>query len=77
MTINVTVALDTCYKKKDGTYPIVLRMTRDERTLAIPTEYSIPEKDWDANKRKVKKSYAGVTSVTRLNNLLDAQKTSR
>ena len=74
MTTNITIALDTRYKKKDGTYPIVLRMSRDERTLAIPTEYSIPEKDWDAKKREVKKSFTGVSSVTRLNNLLAAQR---
>jgi integrase len=74
MNTNVIVALDQRRKKKDGTYPIILRLSRDERTLPIPTNYSIPSKDWDDKKREVKNSYQGVTSVTRLNNILDAKR---
>lgn len=78
MNTNVIVALDQRRKKKDGTYPIILRLSRDERTLSIPTKYSIATKDWDDKKREVKTSYQGVTSVTRLNNILaDKKKTAR
>ncbi len=74
MNTNVIVALDQRRKKKDGTYPIILRLSRDERTIPIPTSYSIPSKDWDDKKREVKTSYQGVTSVTRLNNILGTKR---
>ena len=72
--VNVILALDTRRKKKDGTYPIILRLSSDERTLPIPTKYSVAQNDWDAKKREVKNSYKGLTSVARLNNILAAQK---
>ena len=72
--VNVILALDTRRKKKDGTYPIILRLSSDERTLSIPTKYSVAQNDWDAKKREVKNSYKGLTSVARLNNILAAQK---
>jgi integrase/recombinase XerD len=74
MNVNVIIALDTRRKKKDGTYPIILRLSCDERTLPIPTKYSVPLNDWDDKKREVKNSYKGLTSVTRLNNILSEQK---
>lgn len=74
MNVNVIIALDTRRKKKDGTYPIILRLSRDERTLPIATKYSVPLNDWDNKKREVKNSYKGLTSVARLNNILSAQR---
>ncbi len=74
MNTNVIVALDQRRKKKDGTYPIILRLSRDERTMPIPTKYSVPSKDWDDKKREVKSSYQGLTSVARLNNILSAKR---
>ncbi|OJV55757.1 MAG: transposase [Bacteroidetes bacterium 43-16] len=76
MKVNVILAQDTRYKKKDGTFPIILRLSAsdEERTLPIPTGISVPLKDWDNKKREVKSSYDGVTSVTRLNNSLAAKK---
>lgn len=74
MTSNVAISLDKRRQKKDGTYPIVLRLSYNQRTATIPTGYAVPEKDWNANRRMVKKSYKGVTSVVRLNNHLIKQK---
>ncbi len=74
MNVNVIIALDTRRKKKDGTYPIILRLSRDERTLPIPSKYSVPLNDWDDKKREIKNSYKGLTSVARLNNILSSQK---
>lgn len=76
MKINVIIALDQRRKKKDGTFPIILRISRDERTLPIPTKYSIAARDWDDKKREVKSSYKGVTSVSRLNNILTSKRTA-
>jgi integrase/recombinase XerD len=64
-------------KKKDGTFPIALRITQNRKTRYIFTGKYLFEKDWDASASKVKKSYP---NSTRLNNFLltklkDAHKT--
>ncbi|SEB79695.1 Site-specific recombinase XerD [Maribacter dokdonensis] len=54
-------------QKKDGTFPLALRITQNRKTRYIFTGKYIFEKDWDAAASKVKKSYP---NSTRLNNLL-------
>lgn len=54
-------------QKKDGTFPLALRITHNRKTRYIFTGKYIFEKDWDAAASKVKKSYS---NSTRLNNLL-------
>lgn len=71
---NIVVSLDTRRPKKDGSYPLILRVGHNERTTSIPLGISIHEKDWDAKTRTVKKSYTGTTTVTRLNNLIQKMK---
>lgn len=44
-------------KKKDGTYPLALRLTQNRKTKYIFTGKYILEKDWDKNASKVKKSH--------------------
>ncbi len=70
MSTNITISLDKRRKKSDATYPIVFRIGHHRKTLAIPTGYFIPEKDWDAKRREIKKTYKGVSSVSRANNKL-------
>lgn len=76
MKVNVILAQDTRYKKKNGSFPIILRLSArdEERTISISTGVSVPLKDWDNKKREVKTSYFGVSSVTRLNNILASKK---
>lgn len=74
MNTYIVISLDTRRKKKDGACPIILRLTHDRNTTAISLGYSVPEKDWDEKKRKVKPSSTVVDSVTRLNNLLEKKK---
>lgn len=54
-------------KKKDGTFPIALRITQNRKTRYIFTGKYILEKDWDDRSSKVKKSHP---NSTRLNNFL-------
>ncbi len=68
MNTNIVVSLDTRRKKKDGTYPLVMRLGHNERTTSIPTGISLRENDWDEKNRLVRKSYSGVENFTRLNN---------
>ena len=74
---SIKIILWTHDQKKDGTYPLALRITQNRKTRYIFTGKHILEKDWDAAASKVKKSYP---NSARLNNLLlsklqDANKT--
>ncbi|NQY00469.1 MAG: site-specific integrase, partial [Flavobacteriaceae bacterium] len=70
MKTNITLSLDTRRIKKDGTCPLVFRLTHFRKTTAISTGYALEPKYWNDKARTVKSSYKGVSSVTRLNNLL-------
>jgi len=70
MNTNIVISLDKRRKKKDGTYPIIMRLSHNRKSIGIPLGISVQEKDWDAKRREVKKSYKGVSSITRLNNLI-------
>ncbi|KAB2915567.1 MAG: site-specific integrase [Bacteroidetes bacterium] len=74
MNTNIVISLDTRRTKKDGTFPVVMRLGHNKRTTSIPTGISVLEKDWDAKNRQVKKSYVGVSSVSRLNNIIQKKK---
>lgn len=58
-------------KKKDGTSPLAIRITKDRKTSYIYTDYSIHEKDWEAEHERVKKSHR---NSARLNNFLVTKK---
>ena len=75
MNTNVVISLDTRRAKKDGTYPVIMRLGHNAQTTSIPIGISVSDKDWDEKKRAVKKSYKGVSSVTRLNNQIEKEKT--
>lgn len=57
-------------KKKDDTFPIALRITKNRKTRYIFTGKYIREKDWDVLNSKVKKSHP---NSARLNNFLIAK----
>jgi integrase len=54
-------------KKKDGSFPLALRITKNRKTRYVFTGQNILEKDWDESLNKVKKSHP---NSTRLNNFL-------
>ena len=74
MNTNIVISLDTRRAKKDGTFPLVMRLGHNERTTAIPLGISLIENDWDEEKRSIRKSYSGSNSITRLNNLVQKKK---
>ena len=71
---NLIISLDTRRAKNDGSYPVIMRLAHNERTTSIPVGFSVLEKDWDTEKKIVKKSYVGLASVSRLNNLIQKKK---
>jgi len=54
-------------KKKDGTFPIVVRITKDRKTNYVPIGYSARLDQWDAARGCVRKNY---TNSVWLNNLI-------
>jgi len=76
MGINVKIILDTRSQKKDKTYPLILRIINNRKSISIPLGYSFIENDWDDDLKEVKKSYTGVSSINRLNKLIQRKKIS-
>ncbi|WP_345948842.1 site-specific integrase [Mucilaginibacter sp. PAMB04274] len=74
MNTNIVVSLDERREKKDGSFPLVMRLGHNKRTTAIPLNISLKKKDWDEELRVVKKSYVGTNSVTRLNHIIQKSK---
>jgi len=74
MTTNVVLTLDARRKKQDGSYPLILRLSHNRKTISLPTGYSVPEKHWASKNRCIKPSYKGTESPTRLNNYLVKKK---
>jgi len=72
--MDILISLDTRRKKQDGTYPIILRISGDNRTLPIATGYSVPQAYWDVKKREIKKNYTKYSSVTRVNSLISQKR---
>ncbi|TLP74166.1 tyrosine-type recombinase/integrase [Maribacter sp. ACAM166] len=64
---SVKIVLVKHKKKKDGTVPIAVRVTKNRKTSYIFTGNYIFEKEWNATERCLKKSHP---NSTRLNNLL-------
>ncbi|MGB5780329.1 MAG: site-specific integrase [Eudoraea sp.] len=73
MNTSITLSMDLRRAQKTGIYPIILRLTHFRKTTAISTGQSIPAEFWDETKRKVKKSYTGIKSVSNLNNFLNKE----
>ncbi len=63
----VKIVLRKNYQKKNGTFPIALRLTKDRKSKFLFTGEYILEKDWDETKGLAKKSHS---TSTRLNNML-------
>lgn len=54
-------------QKKDGTFPLVIRITKNGKSTYVYTEYSLLPDQWDTKHQKVKKSHP---NSVRLNNYL-------
>ncbi|MFT0714109.1 site-specific integrase [Flagellimonas lutimaris] len=75
MNTNVKLSLDTRRKKKDASYPIILRLTHFRKTTSISLGQSVKKEFWDNKNEKVKRAFKGTSSVSKLNNQLLKEKT--
>ncbi|MCF2221031.1 site-specific integrase [Chryseobacterium sp. PS-8] len=74
MNTSLVLTLDMRRTKKDGTYPVIIRISHYNRSTSFTTGVSVLEKDWDFDKKIIRKTYTGTSSVTRLNNFLNKQR---
>ncbi len=63
-------------KRRDGTYPIILRLGHFQRTTSISTGQTCSVQDWDTDREKVRRGYKGAISALELNRSLELQKSS-
>lgn len=75
MSTNVKLSLDTRRKKKDNSFPIILRLSHFRKTTSISLGKSIQLEFWDEKQEKIKKTYKGTASLSKLNNQLLKEKT--
>lgn len=74
MNTFLSIVLDTRRKKKDDSFPIILRLTHLRKTTSISTGFSVQENYWDEKRSEIKSSYPHVDSVHRLNNVILKEK---
>lgn len=70
MQTSLRLSLDTRRKRKDNSFPIIIRLGHFQKTTSIATGQTVEKIYWDDSKKQVKRSYKGVQSVKFLNNLL-------
>ena len=75
MNTNIKLSLDTRRKKKDNSFPIILRLTHLRKTTSISLGHSVQPEYWDDKNQKIRRAFKGVSSTSRLNNQLLKEKT--
>ncbi len=73
MQTSLTLSLDKRRAKKDGSYPIIIRLGHFQKTTSISTGHAVHHNYWNDKKKCVRSSYKGVQSVSFLNNILRKQ----
>lgn len=68
------MSLDT-RRKNSQTFPLIFRLSHNTKTTSITTGYKLAVSDWDEKKQKIKSSYKGSESTSRINNLLHKKMT--
>ncbi|MEM6812703.1 MAG: site-specific integrase, partial [Pseudomonadota bacterium] len=76
MPVSVSLQLDKRRAKRDGSYPIKVLVVRDTQPLRIATGYSVEEKHWNPNGQTIKSVCKAYPNVTRVNNLLQKQRSN-
>ena len=75
MATNIKLLLDTRRARKDGSYPLIMRVLHDRKSINISLGYSVHPQDWNDKTEKLKKSSQVVENTTRFNNALHKKRT--
>ena len=57
--VTVKIILETRKPKKDGTYPLYLQICFQRKTTTRSTKIAISERNWDDEKKEIKRSHPG------------------
>lgn len=68
--LTTKVLLNKVRQKKDGSFPLVIRITYNRKTIYLPLGYNLKEKDFDSKNQRVKSSSKITSNITRLNNII-------
>ena len=71
MGFSCYLQLDTRRAKKNGLYPIIIRITVNRNSTSFPTNIAIKQQEWDARHLKIKSSAKSVGNTGRLNKYLN------
>ena len=74
MSLNIKLILDTRRARKDGTYPLVMRIMYNRKSTNVPLGLLLQEKDWNASKEKVRSSAKLTENISRLNNQIEKKR---
>ena len=74
MATNIKFILDTRYRRKDNTFPLIMRLLRDRKSISIPLGIYIEKEDWNAPKEQIRKNSRVASDSTRLNNLIQKKR---
>lgn len=66
--LTTKVLLNKVRQKKDGTYPLVIRITYNRKIIYLPLGYNLVEKDFDTKNQRIKSNSKIASNITRLNN---------
>ncbi len=70
MSFSCYIHQDTRKIRKDGTYPLIIRVSVIRKTFSFKTDININQADWDAKNHKIKTSSKSIDNVTRANKFL-------
>lgn len=54
---SIKIILDTRRPRKDQTYPVILRVSKNRQNTSVSLGIHVSERDWDDRKRQVRKSH--------------------
>ena len=74
MAFTVKILLNTTRKKRDGTYPLVYRLTKNRKVTKIPSGYNFSKADWDDQRERLKTNSKAIKNIVRFNNQLQQRK---
>ncbi|GAB4512629.1 site-specific integrase [Maribacter litopenaei] len=66
--LTTKVLLNKVRQKQDGTFPLVIRITYNRKSIYLPLGYNLAEKDFDAKNQRIRPSSKIASNITRLNN---------
>lgn len=66
--LTTKILLNKVRQKKDGTYPLAIRITYNRKIAYLPLGYNLSEKDFDAKNQRIRPSNNIASNITKLNN---------